>query len=131
MDKKIVLRGRVVVSVPGEVDVAAVRRRLGMSQNLFAARFGFPLATLRHWKYGQRKPSGASLALLNVIERNPGAVLRALRARPLIAPTAIAEDPIPRLRYEGVEVPLDPEEGSLEAPVSAEERCLRARVSEK
>lgn len=93
METKIVFRGRVVVSVPRDIDVAALRRRLGMSQNLFAARFGFPLATLRHWEYGRRKPSGASLTLLNVIDANPGMVLRALRAPVLVVPVAIAEDP--------------------------------------
>lgn len=93
MDKPILFRGRVAVSVPRDVDVRALRKRLGMSQNLFAARFGFPLATLRHWEYGRRKPSGASLALLNVIDANPGVVLRALRAPPLETPSAIAADP--------------------------------------
>jgi putative transcriptional regulator len=93
METKIVFRGRVVVSVPRDIDVVALRHRLGMSQNLFAARFGFPLATLRHWEYGRRKPSGASLALLNVINANPGVVLRALRAPALEVPVAIAEDP--------------------------------------
>lgn len=78
-ERKLVFRGRVAVSVPRELDVAGLRERLGMTQNLFAARFGFPLETLRHWEYGRRKPSGASLTLLNVIARNPRAVLVALR----------------------------------------------------
>ena len=82
MDKPILFRGRVRVSVPRDVDVRALRKRLGMSQNLFAARFGFPLATLRHWEYGRRKPSGACLTLLNVIAANPRAVLQALRRPP-------------------------------------------------
>lgn len=80
MDKPVVFRGRVVVSLPREVDVRALREKLGMTQNLFAARFGFPLATLKHWEYGRRRPSGASLALLNVIAHNPRAVLQALRS---------------------------------------------------
>jgi transcriptional regulator with XRE-family HTH domain len=77
--------------------VRALRERLGMTQNLFAARFGFPLATLRHWEYGRRKPSGASLTLLNVIAHNPRAVLQALRPpagaqlRPLEDYVALAE----------------------------------------
>ena len=79
MAREVLLRGRVSVSVPSEVDVRAVRLKLGMTQNLFAARFGFPLATLRHWEYGRRKPTGASLTLLNVIARNPRAVLQSLR----------------------------------------------------
>lgn len=82
MEKLLLFRGRVVITKPRDVDVRALRERLGMTQNLFAARFGFPLATLKHWEYGRRKPSGASLALLNVIERNPRAVLQALRAPP-------------------------------------------------
>jgi len=82
MAREIVFRGRVVVSVPREVDVRELRERLGMTQNLFAARFGFPLATLRHWESRRRKPSGPSLTLLNVIARNPRAVLQALRRPP-------------------------------------------------
>lgn len=78
-ERKVMFRGRVALSVPREIDVAELRERLGMTQNLFAARFGFPLATLRHWEYGRRRPSGASLTLLNVIARNPRAVLGALR----------------------------------------------------
>jgi putative transcriptional regulator len=66
---------------PRPVDVFRLRRRLGMTQRVFAHRFGFPLATLRHWERGERKPSGASLMLLNVIKRNPLAVIRALGTR--------------------------------------------------
>lgn len=35
------------------VDVAELRR-LGMTQQQFAARFGFSVATLRHWERGDR-----------------------------------------------------------------------------
>ena len=49
-----------------------------MTQEQFAARFGFSTATLRHWERGDRKPHGPSLVLLNVIERNPQAVIEAL-----------------------------------------------------
>ena len=77
---KVVTRGRVVVSVPAYVDVVALRQRLGMTQNLFAARFGFSLSALRHWERGERTPSGAALTLLNVIRKNPRVVLQALRA---------------------------------------------------
>lgn len=60
------------------VDVAQLRERLGLTQEQFAARFGFSVATLRHWERGDRRPTGASLVLLNVIARNPKAVLAAL-----------------------------------------------------
>ena len=65
---------------PQSVDVSGLRQRLSLTQEQFAARFGFSVATLRHWERGDRAPSGASLVLLNVIDRNPGAVLEALQS---------------------------------------------------
>jgi putative transcriptional regulator len=64
---------------PHAVDVSNLRQRLSLTQEQFAARFGFSVATLRHWERGDRSPSGASLVLLNVIDRNPTAVLQALQ----------------------------------------------------
>ena len=63
---------------PKPVDVKAVRAKVGMTQEQFAARFGFSTATLRHWERGDRMPHGPSLVLLNVIEHNPSAVMEAL-----------------------------------------------------
>jgi putative transcriptional regulator len=63
---------------PESVDVSALRRHMGMTQEQFAARFGFSVATLRHWERGDRSPQGASLVLLNVIKRAPDAVQAAL-----------------------------------------------------
>ncbi len=68
------------VTVPAEVDVKAIRAKLGMTQDEFAARFGFSVNTLRHWEQGRRAPEGAARAYLRVIERDPQAVQRALRA---------------------------------------------------
>jgi len=63
---------------PEAVDVSALRQRMGMTQEQFAARFGFSVATLRHWERGDRTPQGAALVLLNVIKRAPDAVRAAL-----------------------------------------------------
>ena len=63
---------------PKQVDVEAVRAKVGMTQEQFAARFGFSTATLRHWERGDRSPHGPSLVLLNVIAHNPSAVMEAL-----------------------------------------------------
>ena len=65
---------------PRPVDVKALRATVGMTQEQFAARFGFSTATLRHWERGDRTPHGPALVLLNVIERNPAAVIEALSA---------------------------------------------------
>lgn len=63
---------------PRPVDVKALRVKVGMSQEQFAARFGFSTATLRHWERGDRQPHGPALVLLNVIDHNPRAVIDAL-----------------------------------------------------
>lgn len=40
------------VHVPEDIDVKAIRTKLGLSQQAFAARFGFSVNTLRHWEHG-------------------------------------------------------------------------------
>jgi putative transcriptional regulator len=67
-----------VAHVPQDVDVKAIRTRLGLSQAEFAARFGFKLDALQNWEQGRRRPEGAARAFLRVIEREPAAVRRAL-----------------------------------------------------
>lgn len=64
------------------VDVKNVRAKVGMSQNEFASAFGISVATLRHWERGDRTPNGPALVLLNVVAKEPRAVLRALRGSP-------------------------------------------------
>ena len=66
------------IQIPA-VDVRAVRRRLGLSQSEFAARFGFQPATLRNWEQGRTRPDGPARVLLAVIARHPEAVEDALR----------------------------------------------------
>ena len=63
---------------PRQLDVAALRRRMHMTQKQFCRRFGFNLATLRHWGRGDRTPGGAALTLLLVVRDNPRAVVHAL-----------------------------------------------------
>jgi putative transcriptional regulator len=55
-----------------------VRKRLGLSQGEFAARFHVPVGTLRDWEQGRRQPDGPALAYLRVIAREPEMVARAL-----------------------------------------------------
>jgi len=66
------------VDVP-TIDVRATRKRLGLSQAEFAARFGFQPATLRNWEQGRTEPDGPARVLLAVIARHPEAVEDALR----------------------------------------------------
>ncbi|MFZ9624575.1 MAG: helix-turn-helix domain-containing protein [Burkholderiaceae bacterium] len=66
--------------VPPAVDVKEVRRRTGLTQEQFAAKFAISVGTLRHWERGDRTPRGATLVLLNIIAKEPKAVMRALEA---------------------------------------------------
>lgn len=69
-----------LVRVPDAIDVREIRRRLGVTQAKFAARFGFSLAAVRDWEQGRRKPEKAARVLLTIIAKEPKAVDRALRA---------------------------------------------------
>jgi len=61
------------------VDVRTLRRKLGLSQSEFAARFGFAPATVKNWEQGRTQPDGPARILLAVIAHHPDAVEDALR----------------------------------------------------
>ena len=61
-----------------DIDVKKIRDTLQMSQNTFAVTFGLNLNSIQNWEQKRKQPSGASLVLLKVIERNPSAVISAL-----------------------------------------------------
>jgi putative transcriptional regulator len=66
------------VKIPKKINVTAIREKLDMSQNVFAACFGFSARTVEKWEQGIRQPAGAARAYLIVIDRNPDAVRSAL-----------------------------------------------------
>jgi putative transcriptional regulator len=66
------------VHVPDEVDVKALRKRLGYSQSQFSRRFGFSIDALQDWEQHRRTPDRTARILLKVIDREPNAVSRAL-----------------------------------------------------
>lgn len=74
-------RARRVVPAPAADDVRAICRRLGLSQQQFAARYGFSVETVRNYEQGHRKPAGPARVLLKVIAAEPDAVTRALLRR--------------------------------------------------
>ena len=69
------------LKVPESIDVAAVRRKLGLSQVGFARRFGFSRATVHNWERGRRSPEAPARAFLTLIDKEPDAVERALKVR--------------------------------------------------
>jgi len=71
-------RQEAVVHELSPLDVKAIRSMVGMTQQEFASAFGISVGTLRHWERGDRKPQGPARVLLNVVAKEPQAVLRAL-----------------------------------------------------
>jgi putative transcriptional regulator len=49
--------------------IKAIRSRTQMSQAVFAAVLNTSVSTVQKWEIGEKRPSGPSLKLLNVIER--------------------------------------------------------------
>jgi putative transcriptional regulator len=81
-DALAVSRGEKTGAVMHEVslDVREIRAKLGLSQPNFAIAIGVPLSTLRNWEQRRRRPNGAALALLRIIDKEPEAARRALLA---------------------------------------------------
>lgn len=65
--------------VPPELDVRAIRRKLNLSQDDFAAEFGFSINQIRDWEQERTRPLGGVRAYLMMIQMNPAAVLKILR----------------------------------------------------
>jgi len=66
------------VHVPVEVNVRKIRRRLGLSQEAFAQKYGFAVSAVRDWEQGRRRPERSARILLKVVEKEPEAISRAL-----------------------------------------------------
>ena len=63
------------------INVRKLRQKLKLSQNEFAAKFGFSAAVVRNWEQGRNRPDGAARILLAVIDRHRKAVEDALRKK--------------------------------------------------
>ena len=83
--------GEVLAHVRGEVDlpcrivddpsaerIRALRKRMKLSRQKFADRFGLDARALQDWEQGRRVPDRAARVLLTVIDSDPEAVERAL-----------------------------------------------------
>ena len=58
--------------VPEVVDVAAIRKKLKLSQSAFAKRYGLPLGTVRDWEQQRRSPDRAAVVLLSPYRSQSG-----------------------------------------------------------
>jgi len=62
------------------MDVRAIRRELGLSQENFAQALGFSQSLVRDWEPGRSRPLGVIRAYLLLIEADPKGVLKLLQA---------------------------------------------------
>ena len=66
------------VHIPAEIDVKALRKRLGLTQEAFANQYGFSLGTVRDWEQVRTVPEPSSRAYLKAISKEPVRIARAL-----------------------------------------------------
>ena len=60
------------------VDVRALRERLGLTQAEFARRYRLPLRSVQEWEQWRKRPAPGTMTLLLAISRNPKALAKAL-----------------------------------------------------
>ncbi len=83
--RKITMR-TTTVALPARVErirpqeVRAIRRRLKVSQAVFARLLNVPVVTEASWEVGRRNPSGAALRLLQIAKKEPEVLLAAAEA---------------------------------------------------
>ena len=75
-------------ALAGPIDVKEIREKSGMSQSEFARAFALNPRTLQQWEQNKGQPDSAVRAYLTVINRNPAAVIAALRRSALLLETA-------------------------------------------
>jgi putative transcriptional regulator len=55
--------------------VRSIRKKLNVSQPVFAAMMNIPTVTAASWERGRRKPTGAALRLLDIARKHPEVLL--------------------------------------------------------
>lgn len=67
-----------LIDDPSAARIRNIRKRLKLSRERFAERFGLDVRAVQDWEQGRRVPERSARVLLTVIEREPDAVVRAL-----------------------------------------------------
>ena len=55
-------------------DIIAIRRKINVSQAVFAKGLNVSVRTVQSWEQGQKKPSGVALRLLAIADEKPDIV---------------------------------------------------------
>jgi len=51
--------------------VKAIRKRMNLSQTVFAKMLNVTPSSVRQWEQGKRKPTGSTIVLLELLEKKP------------------------------------------------------------
>ena len=86
-----------IVDDPAAERISALRKRLKLSRQKFADRFGLDIRAVQDWEQGRRRPDRAARVLLTVIDYNPDAVVHALSGE-----GSAVEDKVPDLYNKGM-----------------------------
>ncbi|HJS87972.1 MAG TPA: helix-turn-helix domain-containing protein [Acetobacteraceae bacterium] len=70
------------VDPPQAMDVRALRERLGLTREQFAARYGLEVETVRNWEAGRREPDTTARSYLRAISNDPKHVEQAYAPTP-------------------------------------------------
>lgn len=62
--------------------IRKIREKMGLSQQVFARVLNASPETVKAWEQDKRQPDGMALALLEVAERHPEALMDRVRTRP-------------------------------------------------
>jgi putative transcriptional regulator len=52
-------------------DIQAIRKRINLSQTIFAKVLNVSSSSVRQWEQGKRSPSGSTKVLLELLRKNP------------------------------------------------------------
>ena len=89
-----------IVDDPSAKHILALRKRMKLSRQKFADRFGLDVRAVQDWEQGRRVPDRAARVLLTVIARDPKAAganpVEALRNEWHAESTAIRSDSVSR-----------------------------------
>jgi len=55
----------------GAEEISSIRKTLKVSQSVFAKLLNVSLSSVRQWEQGLRKPSGSTMILLELLQKEP------------------------------------------------------------
>ena len=55
----------------GSTEIQSIRKKVNLSQAVFAKLLNVSPSSVKHWEQGNRTPTGSTIVLLNLLEKDP------------------------------------------------------------